>query len=107
MRLFELKEIVVQVANYLNKSNKHEEALALTESFFEFIQKSDVNKDLKSLLCILAEPQHERAVEYVCSKTQQKKSYINAMKRASVSGPLSLFIAPIACKYYQWKLLKI
>lgn len=29
------------------------------------------------------------------------------MKRASVSGPLSLFIAPIACKYYQWKLLKI
>lgn len=107
MRLFELKEIVVQVANYLNKSNKHKEALALTESFFEFIQKSDVNKDLKSLLCILAEPQHERAVEYICSKTQQKKSYINAMKRATVSGPLSLIIAPIACKYYQWKLFKI
>ena len=104
---WELKEIVVSLARQYNKTGKHNEAISCIDAFYVFIKNQNFSGDAKSILCILTESERERASEYVCNREEQKEAYRRAISRASIRGPFSLLLAPIAHKYYKWRIFKL
>ena len=104
---WELKEVVVNIASMFNKTGKHEDAMLYIDSFYEFISEQRFSKDVRSILFILTEPERERAASYVLNREEQIVAYQQAINRATISGPLSLILAPIARKFYKWQSFKL
>ena len=90
-----------------NKTGKHEDAMLYIDSFYEFISEQRFSKDVRSILFILTEPERERAASYVLNREEQIVAYQQAINRATISGPLSLILAPIARKFYKWQSFKL
>ena len=105
--LWELREIVVSISHQFNIIGKHNDAIRIIDSFYSLINSINLFGDSKSLLFIMTEPERARGTESVCSVEEEAESYRRAISRASIRGPISLFVAPVARKYYKWQLFKL
>ena len=104
---WELKEIIKETSHHFNKAGKHENAIQFIDAFYAFLERQKFNRDAKTIIYIMTEPERERAAEYVLDTEEQEASFRQALSRAKIRGPLSLLIAPIAHKYYNWKINKL
>jgi hypothetical protein len=77
------------------------------EAFFQFIEEQEFNSDIKTVMYIIMEAKRDDAAYDILSEEEYRQLILDATKRAKVKGLLSLLIAPIARKYYKWKIYKL
>jgi hypothetical protein len=102
-----LKEVVTNIAKHFNKVGKYENTITIMDTFYHFIENKRFNNDIKTIIFIMTEPELDTAVTSICNNEERRKAYMNALERAKIKGPISLTLAPIARKYYQWKIFNL
>lgn len=102
-----LKEVVTNIAKHFNKVGKYENTITIMDTFYHFIENKRFNNDIKTIIFIITEPELDTAVTSICNNEERRKAYMNALERAKIKGPISLTLAPIARKYYQWKIFNL
>jgi hypothetical protein len=102
-----LKEVVTNIAKHFNKVGKYENTITIMDTFYHFIEHKRFNNDIKTVIYITTEPELDTAVTSLYCNEERRKAYINALERAKIKGPISLTLAPIARKYYQWKIFNL
>ena len=104
---WELKEIVLEIVKHFNKIGKYENTIKIVDKFYLFIEGERFNGDIKSLIFIITESFRGNAADIVLTDEERKESYLNAIKRARIKGPVSAILAPIVRKYYKWQIFKL
>lgn len=104
---WQLKSIVAAIVDNLNQHGKYESTVRIMEAFFQFIEEQEFNSDIKTVMYIIMEAKRDDAAYDILSEEEYRQLILDATKRAKVKGLLSLLIAPIARKYYKWKIYKL